>query len=68
MKLKNISTGDRGVYTDEGALIMVPAGATVEGDFEDFSAEWFEEPKDPLDHDANGKKGGAKKPAPAADE
>lgn len=67
MKLKNISNGDRGVYTVEGELIMVPAGGFVDGDFKDFSDEWFEEAKDPLDHDGNGKKGGAKKPV-AADE
>ena len=67
MKLKNISTGDRGVYTEDGDLIMVRAGETVEGEFEDFAAEWFAEAPDPLDHDGNGKKGGAKKPV-ASDE
>lgn len=58
MQLKNISTGDRGVYTDDGTLIMVAAGQTVEGEFEDFSTEWFEEAK--ADEP---KKAPAKKPA-----
>lgn len=72
-KFKNISTGDRGLRTADG-LVMVPAGATVEVDLakdEDPNEEWFAKAgsaaakeADPLDHDGNGKKGGA---APAKD-
>jgi len=74
-KFKNISTGDRGLYTVDG-LIMVPAGATTEdvdlAKDEVPNEEWFakdgskaaKDPADPLDHDLDGKKGGA---APAKD-
>ena len=73
-KFTNISTGDRGLHT-AGGLIMVPAGATVDVDLakdEEPNDEWFapaaskagKEAADPLDHDGNGKKGGA---APAKD-
>lgn len=71
-KFKNISTGDRGLYTTDG-LLMVPAGATTEdvtlAENEAPNEEWFAKArsaaaKDPLDHDADGKKGGA---APAKD-
>lgn len=73
-KLTNISTGDRGLHT-AGGLIMVPAGATVDVDLaknEEPNEEWFapasskaaKEASDPLDHDGNGKKGRA---APAKD-
>lgn len=72
-KFKNISTGDRGLYTTDG-LLMVPAGATTEdvtlAKDEDPNEEWFAKAgsaaakADPLDHDADGKKGGA---APAKD-
>ena len=37
----NISTGARGLYTAEGALVMVEAGQSVEGDFADVNDEWF---------------------------
>lgn len=68
-KFKNISTGDRGLYTVEG-LIMVPAGATTEdvdlAKDEVPNEEWFEKStaKPQLDHDKDGKAGGA---APAKD-
>lgn len=43
-KFTNISTGDRGLYTADG-LIMVPAGATTDdvklADNEDANEEWF---------------------------
>ena len=43
-KFTNISTGDRGLYTIDG-LIMVPAGATTDdvklADNEDLNEEWF---------------------------
>lgn len=44
-KFTNISTGDRGLYTADG-LIMVPAGATVDVDIaanEEPNEEWFSE-------------------------
>ena len=74
-KFKNISTGDRGLYTVEG-LIMVPAGATTEdvdlAKDEVLNEEWFakdgskaaKDAADPLDHDGDGRKGGT---APAKD-
>lgn len=72
-KFTNISTGDRGLHT-VGGLVMVPAGATVEVELakdEDPNDEWFAKAGTkaanaaaPVDHDGNGKKGGA---APAAD-
>lgn len=71
MKLVNISNGPRGAYLKGGALVMVEAGEAIEGDFGDVNDEWFAKEgtkaakeADPLDHDANGKKGGA---APAKD-
>ena len=73
-KLKNISTGDRGLHT-AGGLIMVPAGATVDVDLakdEEPNEEWFapsssKAAKDPLNHDQNGKKGKKGGAAPAKD-
>lgn len=40
-KVRNISTGPRGVYL-KGALTMIDPGKTGETD-EDFAEEWFEE-------------------------
>ncbi len=70
-KFTNISDGPRGLRTTEG-LVMVERGETVEGvlaDGEDLNEEWFakagsavakEAAADPLDHDGDGHKGGAK--------
>ena len=64
-KVKNISTGPRGAYLG-GVLVMAEAGQVIEAD--DFADEWFakataaEAKADPLDHDGDGRKGGAKKP------
>ena len=66
-KVTNISTGPRGAYLG-GVLVMAEAGETIEAD--DFSEEWFAKAgsadakaaADPLDHDGDGRKGGAKKP------
>lgn len=72
-KFTNISTGDRGLYT-AGGLVMVEAGQTSEdvepAKNEQPNAEWFEKAgakktdKPQLDHDGDGKAGGA---APAKD-
>lgn len=68
-KVTNISTGDRGLYTTDG-LIMVPAGATTDdvklAENEAPNEEWFAKStaKPQLDHDKDGKAGGA---APAKD-
>lgn len=59
--VKNISTGPRGAYL-AGAYVEAEPGQTIEAD--DFAPEWFER-SDPLDHDGNGKKGGARKVKPA---
>ncbi|WP_257541037.1 hypothetical protein [Sphingobium sp. CFD-1] len=66
-KITNISTGPRGAYLG-GVLVMAEVGETIEAD--DFSDEWFakagtadtKSAADPLDHDGDGRKGGAKKP------
>ena len=64
--VKNISTGPRGAYL-AGAYVEAGVGETIEAD--DFAPEWFEQVKsDPLDHDGDGKKGGAKKAKPAETE
>ena len=65
-KVKNISTGPRGAYL-AGAYVEAGVGETIEAD--DFAPEWFEPVKpDPLDHDGDGRKGGAKKAKPAETE
>lgn len=72
-KFKNISIGPRGFYTTNG-LVMVEAGAEIDATpakDEDPNEEWFAKAgtaaarhadADPLDHDGDGRKGGAKKP------
>lgn len=60
-KIRNISTGPRGAYL-KGAFVQAEVGQEIEAD--DFASEWFEVVKaDPLDHDGDGRKGGARKPA-----
>ena len=60
-RVKNISDGPRGAYL-KGAFVEAEAGKEIEAD--DFAPEWFEVVEaDPLDHDGNGRKGGARKPA-----
>lgn len=73
-KFTNISTGPRGIHTD-GGLVMVEAGETVDVTLAENEVpveEWFakagsaaakDAERDPLDHDGDGKKGGAAKPA-----
>lgn len=39
--IRNISTGARGAYIG-AALVMVEPGESVEGEFTDVNAEWFE--------------------------
>jgi hypothetical protein len=65
-KVTNISQGARGAWAD-GELVMAEPGETIEAD--DFAEEWFAKANsaeakaaDPLDHDADGRKGGLKKP------
>lgn len=66
-KVKNISTGPRGAYL-AGTYVEAGVGETIEAD--DFAPEWFEQvgKSDPLDHDGDGRKGGAKKAKPAETE
>lgn len=72
-KFTNVSNGPRGIYTD-GGLIMVEAGQTTDDvtllKGEEPNEEWFAKAgsaaakaadQDPLDHDGDGKKGGAAK-------
>ena len=64
--VRNISTGPRGAYL-KGTYVEAVPGETIEAD--DFAPEWFEQVKsDPLDHDGDGRKGGAKKAKPAETE
>ena len=64
--VRNVSTGPRGAYL-AGAYVEAGVGETIEAD--DFAPEWFEQVKsDPLGHDGDGKKGGAKKAKPAETE
>ncbi len=60
--VRNVSTGPRGAYL-AGAYVEAGVGETIEAD--DYAPEWFEPVSDPLDHDGNGKKGGARKAKPA---
>ena len=71
-KLTNYTSGPKGVHT-VGGLVYVDAGKTSEdldiseGELKAAKATgWFSKPTDPLDHDNDGKKGGAA--APKADE
>lgn len=64
-QFKNISTGARGAYL-KGELVMAEPGETIEAD--DAPEEWFAKAgskaaADPLDHDEDGRKGGAKRPS-----
>lgn len=62
----NITKGPRGAYL-KGQLVFANPGEKIEAD--DFAEEWFA--TDPLDHDGDGEKGGAKpsdKPDATADE
>lgn len=63
-KVKNVSTGPRGAYL-KGVYAEADPGEIIEAD--DFAPEWFEPvgKADPLDHDGNGKNGGARKVKPA---
>lgn len=65
MKFTNYTSGPKGVHTATG-LVYVDAGQTSEdldvSEGEAAAAKatgWFSKPKDPLDHDDDGKKGGA---------
>jgi hypothetical protein len=43
MKVTNVSTGPRGLFGKDGALVMLEVGQSAEGDFDaDQPAEWFE--------------------------
>lgn len=60
--VRNISEGPRGAYL-KGAFVQAEPGQAIEAD--DFAPEWFEVVEaDPLDHDGDGRKGGARKPKP----
>lgn len=70
-KFTNYTQGPKGLNTLAG-LVHVEAGQTVDVEVSEAEAAsakatgWFSRPKDPLDHDADGKKGGAA--APKADD
>lgn len=70
-KFTNYTQGPKGLNTEAG-LVYVEAGQTVDveiGEAEAASAKaagWFAKPRDPLDHDSDGKKGGVA--APKTDE
>lgn len=79
MKFTNYTAGPKGVHTANG-LVYIDAGKTSEDlDVSEGEAKaakatgWFSkaaadaEAADPLDHDADGKKGGSA-PAPKADD
>jgi hypothetical protein len=70
-KLTNYTPGPKGVHTEDQGLIYIGGGQTSEdlnisdGELKAAKATgWFSKQKDPLDHDDDGKKGGA---APAPD-
>lgn len=69
-KFTNHTTGPKGLNTEAG-LVYVEAGQAVDVEISEAEAAsakatgWFAKAKDPLDHDADGKKGGAA--APKAD-
>ena len=72
MKFTNYTKGPKGVHTTAG-LVYVDAGQTSEElDVTEAEAKaakatgWFTRPKDPLDHDDNGKKGGSAPAQPEA--
>lgn len=72
-KLTNYTAGPKGVHALQG-LVYIDAGTSLDVEISDeelASAKatgWFSKPKDPLDHDEDGKKGGAAAaPAPKAD-
>jgi hypothetical protein len=75
-KLTNYTSGPKGVHTKDLGLVYVNGGETSEdlniseGELKAAKATgWFSKPKDPLDHDEDGKKGGAAPaPAPKADD
>lgn len=66
-KFTNYTQGPKGLNTLAG-LVHVEAGQTVDVEISDEEAAaskktgWFSAPKDPLDHDGDGKKGGAAAP------
>ena len=73
LTLTNITDGPRGVHTTAGLAILDPKETREvelsDAEAKDLSEEWFETgkpPKDPLDHDGDGKKGGG--PVPKAKE
>lgn len=71
MRFTNHTTGPKGLNTAAG-LVYVEAGRSVDVEISDAEAAaakatgWFSAPKDPLDHDASGKRGGVA--APKADD
>ena len=60
-RVRNISGGPRGAYL-KGVFVQAEPGEIIEAD--DYADEWFAPVSDPLDHDGNGKKGGARKVKP----
>lgn len=67
MHIKNIDEGPRGIFTEDGVVVLNP-GETRDvklskAEAEGLAAEWFERVKpskaDPLDHDSDGRKGGS---------
>lgn len=73
-KFTNYTQGPKGLNTEAG-LVYVEAGQSVDVEISEAEAKsakatgWFSKPGDPLDHDDNGKKGGAASaPAPKAED
>ena len=74
-KLTNFTNGPKGVHTVGGLVYIAPGQTSEDLDISEGELKaakgtgWFSKPKDPLDHDDDGKKGGAAPaPAPKADE
>lgn len=71
MQITNTQKGPRGLNTKAGSILIEP-GESVDVELEAAelkvakSTDWFSFGKDALDHDNDGKKGGAA--APKADE
>jgi hypothetical protein len=68
MKITNISSGPKSIWSAAAKeMVFVPAGATVEAEIDASEREaanpaWFSFELDPLDHDGDGRKGGAVEP------
>lgn len=68
MKITNISSGPKSIWSAAAKeMVFVHAGETVEAEIDEAEREaadpaWFSFELDPLDHDGDGRKGGAVEP------